>query len=66
MTPVKFSMFCSSWDLLPCNAKVASAMTALYNRELTTTSGGNVSVKDEDGSVWMTPTVYTTVVRLKS
>lgn len=59
-------MFCSSWDLLPCNAKVASAMTALYNRELTTTSGGNVSVKDEDGSVWMTPTVYTTVVRLKS
>lgn len=51
------SMFCSSWELLPCNAKVANAMTALYNRELTTTSGGNVSVKDADGSVWMTPTV---------
>ncbi|OAO17346.1 aldolase [Blastocystis sp. ATCC 50177/Nand II] len=31
-------------------------MTSLYRRDLTTTSGGNVSIKSPDGRIWMTPT----------
>ena len=36
---------------------VAECMTSLYRRDLTTTSGGNVSIKSPDGRIWMTPTV---------
>jgi L-fuculose-phosphate aldolase len=30
-------------------------MTRIYNKKLTTPSGGNLSVKDEEGNVWVTP-----------
>jgi len=35
--------------------KIASVIRSLYARGLTTTSGGNVSVRDENGDVWITP-----------
>ncbi len=35
--------------------QVVEIMTRTYNQRLTTPSGGNVSVKDTEGNVWMTP-----------
>ena len=30
-------------------------MGRVYGYDMTTTSGGNISVKDEDGVMWITP-----------
>ena len=30
-------------------------MARIYSREMTTTSGGNISVRDEDGHIWISP-----------
>lgn len=30
-------------------------MERIYGYDMTTTSGGNISIRDEDGSLWMTP-----------
>ena len=30
-------------------------MERIYGHEMTTTSGGNISVRDENGDVWITP-----------
>ncbi|KAK8808821.1 hypothetical protein WA588_004463, partial [Blastocystis sp. NMH] len=46
----------SAWRSLDPPSQVVSCMTCLYKRQLTTTSGGNVSVKDGNGSIWVTPT----------
>lgn len=37
--------------------EVANSMAFLYKRDLTTTSGGNISMKDENDTIWMTPSV---------
>ena len=42
---------------LPHANQVCECMKLIYNRGLTTSSGGNVSVKDDDGFIWMTPSV---------
>lgn len=34
---------------------LTSAMERIYNYRMTTTSGGNLSVLDEEGSIWITP-----------
>jgi L-fuculose-phosphate aldolase len=34
---------------------VAEAMRRVYDRRLTTTSGGNISFRDDDGTMWITP-----------
>ena len=40
----------------PCpRDEVAGTMQRIYGNKLTTTSGGNISVRAEDGSVWLTP-----------
>ncbi len=36
--------------------KIAYVMTRLYNNKLTTTSGGNLSIMDENGVMWISPT----------
>ena len=36
--------------------ELASTMQRIYDYKLTTTSGGNLSIKDETGSIWITPT----------
>lgn len=38
----------------PRNILVAT-LTRLYNYGMTTTSGGNLSIKDDDGNIWITP-----------
>lgn len=35
--------------------KIAYFMTRLYDNKLTTTSGGNLSIMDEDGVMWISP-----------
>lgn len=35
--------------------KIAYIMTRLYENKLTTTSGGNLSIMDEDGVMWISP-----------
>ena len=30
-------------------------MSRIYERGLTTTSGGNLSIRDDNGDVWITP-----------
>lgn len=43
------------FELLHPRDQIENVMARIYERELTTTSGGNVSVRDEDDSVWITP-----------
>lgn len=40
-----------------CAQQVAECMTLIYKRGLTTSSGGNVSLKDKEGYIWMSPAV---------
>lgn len=35
--------------------KVAEVLRRIYSFGMTTTSGGNVSMKDEEGNIWITP-----------
>lgn len=35
--------------------QLTEIMKRIYARRLTTTSGGNLSIKDEDGNLWITP-----------
>jgi L-fuculose-phosphate aldolase len=36
-------------------AAIAEAMGHIYRRGMTTTSGGNISVRDDSGAIWITP-----------
>ena len=42
-------------EILDAPSQVAATIARLYRRGLTTSSGGNVSVRDDDGAVWITP-----------
>lgn len=44
-----------NFDLLHPRDQIAQTMARIYGREMTTTSGGNISMRDEDGSVWISP-----------
>ena len=35
--------------------RLVNAMARIYQYRMTTTSGGNLSIRDEDGSIWITP-----------
>lgn len=35
--------------------QITDIITRIYNRGLTTTSGGNISILDEEGNMWVTP-----------
>lgn len=35
--------------------QITKVISRIYKRGLTTTSGGNISIKDEDGNIWVTP-----------
>lgn len=41
-------------DMTPAE-KIAFYMTRLYDNKLTTTSGGNLSIMDDDGTLWISP-----------
>lgn len=38
--------------------QIASIMRRVYDRGLTTATGGNISIKDEHGDIWITPKGY--------
>ena len=35
--------------------QIALVMSRIYRRGLTTTSGGNISIIDENGDIWISP-----------
>jgi L-fuculose-phosphate aldolase len=43
------------FDLLPPNHQLVQMMNRIYYGGMTTLSGGNLSIKDADGSIWITP-----------
>lgn len=43
------------FSLLPPGAQLAQIMKRIYYGGLTTLSGGNLSILDEDGNIWITP-----------
>lgn len=43
------------FDLIPPKDQLALFMARVYEHGMTTTSGGNLSILDEDGSLWITP-----------
>jgi L-fuculose-phosphate aldolase len=44
-----------NFHLLHPRDQIVSIMARVYSRNMTTTSGGNVSVRDENNDVWITP-----------
>jgi L-fuculose-phosphate aldolase len=44
-----------SFALLHPRDQIIAIMVRIYGHDMTTTSGGNVSVRDETGDVWITP-----------
>ena len=45
-------------ELLHPQNRIAIIMDLIYKNGMTTTSGGNISIKDEDGNIWITPGGY--------
>jgi len=44
-----------AFSLLHPRDQIVAIMERIYDHEMTTTSGGNISVRDENGDVWITP-----------
>jgi L-fuculose-phosphate aldolase len=44
-----------SFALLHPRDQIVATMERIYGHDMTTTSGGNISVRDEAGDVWITP-----------
>ncbi len=42
-------------DIIHPAERLVSAMARIYQYRMTTTSGGNLSIRDDDGSIWITP-----------
>ncbi len=42
-------------DLVHPRDEIMRTMERIYRYRMTTTSGGNISIRDEDGDVWITP-----------
>lgn len=45
-------------ELLHPRNRIAMIMDLIYKNGMTTTSGGNISILDEDGNMWITPAGY--------
>jgi L-fuculose-phosphate aldolase len=43
------------FELLPPGEQIAAIMSRIYGAGMTTTSGGNVSIRDQSGDTWITP-----------
>ena len=46
---------CGRRDFLHPRDAIMRAMERIYRYRMTTTSGGNLSIRDDDGSIWITP-----------
>jgi L-fuculose-phosphate aldolase len=44
-----------NFSLLHPRDQIVTTMDRIYANDMTTTSGGNISVRDENGDVWITP-----------
>ncbi len=44
-----------NFAMLPPPHQLVEIMRRIYDQGLTTTSGGNLSIRDDDGSIWITP-----------
>jgi L-fuculose-phosphate aldolase len=44
------------FHMLPPRDQLVSIMDRIYHNGMTTLSGGNLSIRDDDGSIWITPT----------
>src|SRR5438067_8267621 len=44
-----------SFALLHPRDQIVATMARIYGHNMTTTSGGNVSIRDENGDIWITP-----------
>lgn len=44
-----------NFDLLPPRDQIVALMERIYAYGMTTTSGGNISTRDENGDIWITP-----------
>jgi L-fuculose-phosphate aldolase len=44
-----------TFHLLHPRDQIVATMDRIYSHQMTTTSGGNVSVRDENGDIWITP-----------
>lgn len=45
----------SERDIIHPAERLVQAMARIYQYRMTTTSGGNLSIRDDDGSIWITP-----------
>ncbi|WP_421876622.1 class II aldolase/adducin family protein [Marinoscillum sp.] len=45
-------------ELLHPRNRIAMIMDLIYTNGMTTTSGGNISIRDEEGNIWVTPGGY--------
>lgn len=43
------------FSILPPRAQLVEMLTRIYHQGLTTTSGGNLSILDDNGDLWITP-----------
>lgn len=44
-----------SFALLHPRDQIVSIMERIYGHDMTTTSGGNLSIRDDEGNIWITP-----------
>lgn len=44
-----------NYEKLSPAQQICEIMTRIYDAKLTTVSGGNISIRDEDGNLWITP-----------
>lgn len=44
-----------NFSLLHPRDQIVATMNRIYAHDMTTTSGGNISIRDENGDVWITP-----------
>ncbi|MBC8125915.1 MAG: class II aldolase/adducin family protein [Gloeobacteraceae cyanobacterium ES-bin-144] len=44
-----------NFELLHPRDQIVATMERIYGHDMTTTSGGNISIRDENGDVWITP-----------
>jgi len=42
-------------DFMPYAEQITAIIGRVYRTEMTTTSGGNISIRDENGDIWITP-----------
>jgi L-fuculose-phosphate aldolase len=45
----------NTFALLHPRDQIAEIMERIYEHEMTTTSGGNISIRDQSGDIWITP-----------